>query len=728
MDAVELPLPVNVLVDKLMGSDGLEIGGEMMGRSSAGKGATTLQKGSGCGASRLEYTSPSRNKKVDVDSRVHGKMASCTQYEDNSRRHHVEETGGHIQLSPNHVGKILGRKSAKKPVIIPYKRLRNDETEIFKKNAEYEVILNEVGFDSRKCTLDAKSPVVKQKRERVHDGKRTEKKNCRSSLKNKYECLASKAGLVCNDAFSAGNTILGTHSFKSDMHDVAKHLDELSISKLMDGSYKYLKLPVDKGKKSLVLNDSILSSVRKICSILGPSSLGVVENSSNLKVPPSSQDRSFSTGSDSDSELKDKQLEESLAKAKAQNSSKGNWLDAAVLQPKSIMESLSLPPAQELESSLLNSNMCSAVVQSTENAKSCNSISLPPYPWSSSHGGNSRATSEFCKVNSTKNICEGKWVRIARSNTSFGDDVSFSTGLIFECGCDEDAINKQKINEILQEMKNFNSTFQNPSNGLCNTHVVGNDPNVKIPDIIESVNRSGVPVSFDSRLLKLHDSINTSNSHPLENGSKDHASQVSTISEVVLSCKGKEIGLNTPKICLSFKDEAASRKCGQDFSSEEISAAITLLEMASCSDSLKASNTTHGKIRWPKAPSTKPMKARKSFPSSARLDDLIKQASTLSAKHQVANERKTDFPHLKGSVREAARWSSIPMGTASSANDLEKDLSHSLPPETNSFMPSPSCRNDKAYDKQVRKVPAKPPASFEGSSIKDWIRGKSKRL
>lgn len=164
--------------------------------------------------------------------------------------------------------------------------------------------------------------------------------------------------------------------------------------------------------------------------------------------------------------------------------------------------------------------------------------------------------------------------------------------------------------------------------------------------------------------------------------------------------------------------------------------------MACSSESTTAAKHCSGRLRWPKTPSMKTMKARKSSTSSEKPDrsfptaghnDLIKQANAPPAKHQQTSVRRTNFICQSSSGREAVRWSSIPMSAASSPHKLDKDLNLRLPHgNNNTFRPllTPiQSRADKAYDNQIRKAPAKASSvTFEGSSIRDWIRGRNKRL
>lgn len=55
---------------------------------------------------------------------------------------------------------------------------------------------------------------------------------------------------------------------KSNIFDVSKHVDELPLNELLDGSYNCPSLVKDKGKGTKDSNESILNSVTKACSLL----------------------------------------------------------------------------------------------------------------------------------------------------------------------------------------------------------------------------------------------------------------------------------------------------------------------------------------------------------------------------------------------------------------------------------------------------------------------------
>lgn len=100
----------------------------------------------------------------------------------------------------------------------------------------------------------------------------------------------------------------GAYGLKSDIDDITKHVDDLSLRDLLDGTYKCPSLGKDKGKKATNVNESFGQSVRKACSILSlakpPQSQSFTEmdsctNKKLVTCPPSSIS-SLSSGVDVD--------------------------------------------------------------------------------------------------------------------------------------------------------------------------------------------------------------------------------------------------------------------------------------------------------------------------------------------------------------------------------------------------------------------------------------------
>ncbi|PKA63381.1 hypothetical protein AXF42_Ash005276 [Apostasia shenzhenica] len=757
MDAVELPLPANVTIDKLIASEVLDRSGEAEASSTSGADASVLHKGSGCGPCRVdndyrhtssEYNSLSRNNKAAEEYCMNENQPSCFELGDGGKRHHVEEANRLVPCSPKQVEKTLGRKSVKKQVGNPSKRLKTEEAESWAKSAgtdDLDGVSGKAAADPKRCTNPDKSLTVKQRR--VCESKRSDKKNSRVSLKNKYDFLTSKSGLVCNATFSSGNNILGTHGFKSDLHDILKCLDDLAISDLLDGSYEVPKLSLDKGKKSSNLNGSILLSVRKACSILLSPFHIAADNGGNIKTSEGFQDLSFTTGCGSDCETKDKQLEDSLAKTK--DSFQTNWFESTLLSPKEIMDHLAHPLSHDLGAFFTNQNTSSYSELFTSEAKNCGKSILPPFPWSFSNG-NSKHIAELCKVNSTKHLCQGKWVKIGNSFIPNAVDGSFLSGLSKAYGCNVDSMNQHKIDIVLEDAKTFVSTL---STKPC---AIGTHPTIQFPDMVKADTVSGITSSLYSKAIEpMCENADSSISYHLECDSKGQASQQSRASVIVSRCQGNDINVGPSKSNLSFKDKADVRECpprsihdcyksscscrnatsgsdciswrlsayqkyGEVHSTEQVLAADILCEIACCPDPMQDAKSSTDRIRWPKPPSMKTMKARKLLPS---IDKPHQSFTTVACSNSIKKAGLPFSKHHLGAVRsdrDSVRWSSVASGATSPLSKLDEGLNSRLPP-----FPSHA---DKVYQNQQRKPPPMLAVAFEGSSIRDWIRGRSRRL
>ncbi|KAM0015558.1 hypothetical protein Hdeb2414_s0032g00712101 [Helianthus debilis subsp. tardiflorus] len=93
----------------------------------------------------------------------------------------------------------------------------------------------ELGSCPEKYNIADKTHATKQKTS--VSGKRSEKRNGKLS-KNKCDIFSIKAGLSSFRSSAGGNSVLGIYGSKHDICDFAKHVDEVSLNELLDGSYK----------------------------------------------------------------------------------------------------------------------------------------------------------------------------------------------------------------------------------------------------------------------------------------------------------------------------------------------------------------------------------------------------------------------------------------------------------------------------------------------------------
>lgn len=165
--------------------------------------------------------------------------------------------------------------------------------------------------------------------------------------------------------------------------------------------------------------------------------------------------------------------------------------------------------------------------------------------------------------------------------------------------------------------------------------------------------------------------------------------------------------------------------------------------MGHCSAVIKTRSHDGGRIKWPKTSSQKTMKARKS-PSSidktefsfltGRHHDPVGSTGLAPATHKLMSEKKSDFMHMNNTGRGPVRWS-VPVDGAAYPSKLERDPTISTRPLHGSATRPPSlmsssARGEKGLDNQqkLRKATVPSSVTFGGSCIKDWNKGRSKRV
>ncbi|XP_008796280.2 uncharacterized protein LOC103711753 [Phoenix dactylifera] len=776
MDAVELSLPANVVaVSKLLATEGFGRVGEPENRGSDGADARVFgsHKLSGCSPYRCdaklqhpisEFSSVSRNKKLDSELCMHENMPPSSKCEGNGKRHHLGEADVSVLSLPKYEGRSLNKKSVKKLNTFPgSKRPRIDQPENSVTNSgvdDQNNISRTIGSDSMRCTSTDKSRMVKQKR--GHDGKKMDKKNFRGGLKSKYDYFTTKAGLTNCDSASGGNNILGINGLKSDLRDVTKYMDDLSLNELLDSSYKYSNLCPEKGKRAPNVDETILASVRKACSILPLQ--GAVGNSGNGKAVINLLKPNCASLNLSECDNKDKGIDESVPCNKDPGQLNLNL--STLYQPKDILKQLTFPPAQDLDALLVSA------MHMTTFCHAC----LPPFQWSFCHNGACKPSVDVGKVASTKSTSQGKWVRIGSNSTSFGDDQScFSEMELKSFNHNEDPIIQQKIDDLLQDVNTLTTSVK----PLCTMPI---SPEAHISNSVVLKKESGVSDSFISKRCNLmEEHVKSSDSH-LEFDYKDSVFLKTSESEVCQRFKGLEPNLADPsQSTLQFEDNEVTQKaqdtvgrhgcsencscysckstsggCDQSsryfltpkiskpgYSPRVLLAAEILCEMGRRSNVLKIRSHNSGGMKWPKTPSQKPMKARKSTSSMDKTEnsflmgrhhDPVGSPGLPSAKHKMMSENKNDLTHMNNTGRGSVRWS-VPLEGVTSPSKLERDPTistrplHSYATRPSSLMPTP-IQGEKGWDnrQKLRKATVASSVTFRGSYIKDWNRGRSKRV
>ncbi|XP_031249622.1 uncharacterized protein LOC116107497 isoform X1 [Pistacia vera] len=440
MDAVELGYPVDV--PKLMGSDGFgrarvtvneveAVACESNTRVSIivntpiERCSTFLrQKDVTSTVNDLEST---WDKIQKTEPRKHDSQLPSLHVEDSSAQLKSGSTSCPSSTSRSEVQRKTGKVSRSSSGCSKRPRLAQLEDNMSSAGVnDIKDISDNVGpHPTNKCNPLEKSQTVKQK---SHvSGKRGDKRNFKVSMKAKYDSFSMRAGLMSFSSAAGGNNFFGAYGLKSDIDDITKHVDDLSLRDLLDGTYKCPSLGKDKGKKATNMNESFVQSVRKACSILPlakpPQSQNFTEVDSctnkKLVTCPSSSISSVSSSVDVD---KGDSCSPGLSSCNKESCSKPGAtknLDFPLYQPKDILERLALPRPKDLEALLLDAAKPSAPSRNNSDIRSGKHISrrasLPPFPWSHTYNGHCRTNSDAVKLLTSRSTCQGRWARINSS-------------------------------------------------------------------------------------------------------------------------------------------------------------------------------------------------------------------------------------------------------------------------------------------------------------------------
>uniref|UniRef100_A0A5B7B9L4 Uncharacterized protein n=1 Tax=Davidia involucrata TaxID=16924 RepID=A0A5B7B9L4_DAVIN len=641
MDAVKLPLPAAVAVSKLMGSDGFG------GAAGVGVAVKEVEVHESDRVSILVAPSIDRcrssllsqkdevgavsasetafwNKMPDAELCWHASQPSSFHSEGASEDLNFGNTYSSLLLKPRPEAKKLRRKSGKvaRSSSGCSKRSRMAQMEVpINEHGVDDIkgVSNELGAYPAKCNIAEKTQVAKQKNNL--NGKRGDKRNGKVPMKSKYDSFSLKAGLLSFGSSTGGNNILGVYGLKQDICDVTKHVDELSLNELLDGSYKCVDFSKEKGKKAANLNENIMNSVRKACSIfwlqkpLQPQNFIEINTGYNQKVSTCqvSSGSCISGRSDSDKGGAYTTVRSSCNKFQvscSQLKSPASMLDFPLYQPEDILEHLALPQPKDLESLLLDAAKPALSSRNNPDPRLGKSVShragLPPFPWSHTFSGHCKSNTDAVKLSTSRSTCQGRWVKIGNSATSVA-----GTGTDFLVDFESLAYDHTLV----------------PSAGL----------------------KSG----------------------PLEN---------ENITSTSLSIPPCEQGLPSSTCSMASQvppESGGGWKCqgNAEHSPRLLAAAQTLYEMMA-THSLK--QNSHGMNKWPKKASQKAMKARK-LKSDEKSEEIFAAAKAIKDSNEILpskkarlsfNEKSNDLGHTITMRKVPVTWSTPRSSRSSPSKSL----------------------------------------------------------
>lgn len=484
MEGVELAIPMEVSVAKLMGSEVL-VGARVC--ATEGEARESDRVSPFCAPKILEWSSLisdrgissasesySQIKKTDTELYRVNNLLSRLETEDSSRGlDHGIISGSTASISGSE-GKPIQRKLGKvqRNGNSPFKKLRMSQADNLLLQAETDdakIEWDKLGSQLVKCSNADKSQVGQQKS--AINGRRGDRRNSKVPVKAKYDSFLLRAGLPTFSPASGGSNAFGMHGLKPDVHDVTKLIDDISLDKLLDGSYTFPNLSKDTGNKAANVNENILDSVMKACSILRLQGLQQnkqteetdvhVDKKTPLLSSPSNTSAADSPDGDQSSLAtglsKCSKDQESCMEATAPADM---YNGTCFYQPRDILERLALPPPKDLESLLQEAvKPAPALKLDSRSPKPLSTrVSLPPFTWSHSFNGHHKSNNDAIKA-SHRNTCQGRWARI-RSGVSIitggGGTESFVDMDSFTY--DDSLIPPGKLKYILPEIERSSST------------------------------------------------------------------------------------------------------------------------------------------------------------------------------------------------------------------------------------------------------------------------------
>ncbi|PON39894.1 hypothetical protein PanWU01x14_301510 [Parasponia andersonii] len=433
MDAVELPLPVEVAsANKLMGSEGFARAGVTVKELEAcdSDGVSVIVNPSiECYSSFLTEKAHAINAFFDPEPRK----------QDNQLLSNQGEALAEVFRNRCKNGLLLSPKAEEQSERKAGKVSRNSSSNLSSKRQRVAKLqdpslagvdgIEDMSHKLSSCSLkpcsSEKVQLVKQKNN--FNSKRGDKRSLRVPVKTKYDSFSVKAGLTSFGSAAGGNNLFGVYGLKSDSHDFTKLIDDLPLNELLHGNYQAPCLGKDKGKKTTVVNESFLHSVRKSCSILQlprpvqSQNNAEIDSCSNKKMSPwllssVSVEASGVNGDTGDSSVID--VSSSNKDTCIKSETPANPLDLPLYQPSDILQRMALPPPKDLESLLLDAAKPNLSSKNTSDLRSGKQISrrvsLPPFPWSHTSSGHCRTSSDLVKLSTSKGTCQGRWQRIGK--------------------------------------------------------------------------------------------------------------------------------------------------------------------------------------------------------------------------------------------------------------------------------------------------------------------------
>ncbi|KAI4326885.1 hypothetical protein L6164_019409 [Bauhinia variegata] len=453
MDAVGLPLPVDVAAPaKLMGSEGF-VRARVTVKETEGRGSdrVSIFVSRSIECCNSPHSEDAANLKNDKELPSQDNFQETELCNNSSQPHHIqnEEVSknvhgkGRNRLTSRLEGVPSQRKAGKlnRNYSSSSKRIRMSQSEdssSLNGIEDSKDISDRPGSQYIKYSSLEKSHLPKQKSCAT---KRGDRRNFKVPAKAKFDSSSMKLGARIFSSSCGGNNFFGLYGLKHDIHDVTKLVNEPTLDELLRGTFDYPSLSKDKGKKASNMNESLLDSARKACSILQMPKCVQSQNVADTDSPSNKKMSachlsSFSvveSGGNGDTSQPCPTDVSCQKDSCGETATLASPLDFPLYQPKDVLERIALPPSWDLESLFMEASKPAVTSKSINDIRLGKQISrrpsLPAFPWSHAFGGHCRTNSDAVKLSTNRSTCQGKWARIGVIASSTGIDHGCFTNL-----------------------------------------------------------------------------------------------------------------------------------------------------------------------------------------------------------------------------------------------------------------------------------------------------------
>ncbi|CAN1189648.1 hypothetical protein LINPERPRIM_LOCUS24604 [Linum perenne] len=310
---------------------------------------------------------------------------------------------------------------------------------------------DKLGSFLKSCDSHEKTQFVKQRNN--NSGRRGDRRPSKISTKARYDPFSSKAGLPTFNSAAGGTNFSAVYGLKTDVHDITKLVDELSLNDLLSGTYQCCRVGKEKVKKAGNSTESLLHSLTKACSVLQVPKPALSQNvaeidscsNENTVVCPQNS-LSLSNGEDGETTV-DLSSPDKMQDSCSKPDFSPHLLNFQFEQPKDTLERLALAPSKDLESLLQDAVKPAASSRSASDQRPGKQLargaSLPPFPWSQNFNGHCRTNSDTAKLVTSRSTCQGRWGRVDNWVSSIGvpsncfanlESLIYDEALVPSCG------------------------------------------------------------------------------------------------------------------------------------------------------------------------------------------------------------------------------------------------------------------------------------------------------